>query len=75
MENNWISVETLQFPPVNTSDEFDAKNLYSVKVLVIEQGETYFAKYLHSSESWSVFGRSGNIQVTHWMPIPPKPIQ
>lgn len=76
MSNEWISV-TDRLPEVSQKDEWSNINGYSDNVLVIEQGKFYFGIYIQTErfKSWLVIGRSGNIQVTHWMPLPKPPKQ
>lgn len=68
----WISVKD-RLPELSTSDKWDYDNGYSDKVIVIEQGESYFAKFKKDLSEWVVFGRLGCINVTHWMPLPKSP--
>jgi membrane-bound lytic murein transglycosylase MltF len=70
----WISVKE-RLPELSTKDKWDYGNSYSDKVIVIEQGESYFAKYRQDISQWTVFGRTGNIQVSHWMPLPEPPTE
>lgn len=74
MSNEWISV-TDKLPEVSQKDEWSNKNGYSDTVLVVEQGKIYFGIYIKQDrfEKWSVIGRIGNIQVTHWMFLPELP--
>jgi hypothetical protein len=70
--NEWISVKD-RLPELSTDDYFDHNNGYSNKVVVFESGDTFFAKLNLRISEWIVFGRTGNIQVTHWMPLPKPP--
>jgi len=76
MSNEWINV-TDRLPEISKKDEWSNKNGHSDTVLVVEQGKIYFGVYIKQDrfKTWLVSGRSGNIQVTHWMPLPepPKP--
>jgi hypothetical protein len=68
-EEGWVSVEE-RLPEVSTIDEFRAEILQSDDVLVWEKDRVYFGSYHHQHKgSWSVYGRMGGIEVTHWKRI------
>lgn len=68
MEFKW---RTTGFP-IRDNSKYAKKYLKdcSVRVLVIESGEERFAVYMYGSKIWSVDGRMGMIEVTHWSYIP-----
>lgn len=64
----WIPVEE-ELPEVDLTDEWNTEKQISERVLVKESGIIYFGEYYHESGNWSVPGRLGNINVTHWRKI------
>jgi hypothetical protein len=70
--NGWISVEE-RLPEINNDDEWDKEHKISKKCLVYENEEHNFGVYYYESENWVVNARLGNINVTHWQPLPPPP--
>lgn len=64
----WVRVED------GLPEEFD-KYSRSKTVLVFESGEIRYGWLYQESKNWGVDGRLGNINVTHWRPLPAPPTQ
>ncbi len=70
--NGWISVEE-RLPSIDEDDVFNKEHKISKPCLVWEGDTHYFGVYHHVQDSWVVYGRLGNINVTHWQPLPEPP--
>lgn len=58
--------EELVKPKRSNTDAFYKRQGRSERVLVFEKGEHRFGSYNHEINMWSVEGRTGLIEVTHW---------
>lgn len=69
---NWIHISQ-STPPLCTKDKRNIRLGYSAKVLVVYENEVLFAQYNTIQNDWNVFGRTGQIRVEYWMPLPELP--
>ena len=70
--NGWISVED-RLPSIDEDDVFNKEHKITKKCLVLENGKPYFGYCFLESKRWNIEGIIGNINITHWQPVPQPP--
>jgi hypothetical protein len=73
-QDKWIRC-TDELPPIDEADNWNKVHEVSITVFTYSDFGMRKGTYYRLSECWTVENVTGEIKVTHWMPLPQKPKQ
>jgi hypothetical protein len=73
-QDKWINVKD-ELPPIDEADNWNKSHEVSITVFTYSDFGMRKGTYYRLSECWTVENVTGEIKVTHWMPLPQKPKQ
>lgn len=71
-QDKWINAKD-ELPPIDEADNWNKSHEVSITVFTYSDFGMRKGTYYRLSECWTVENVTGEIKVTHWMPLPQKP--